>query len=429
MTKWPFLFSDVIYLMMCGLMFFSIYRSQKNAFNQRIWAEILSDKIAMISGTIFLFFMGISVLDSIQWNVTKNITLLDQLLSPIHRVIEFSYSAPCSTVSFMPKVAKYQDQYVHVREHLRYVPNQLNASIWILKSAACAFISTLILALGLRICSRKLREPVRIFLWTLLGIFLVFFFLYMISRHLHVFGTGQIGQDIFYQSMKSVRTGLFISLLTSMTMLPFALFFGLCAGYFGGFVDDIIQFIYTVISSIPSVLLIGACLLSWQFFAEHYFANWTMMQQADARLLMICMLLGLTHWASLCRVIRAEVLKLREMNYIKAARLFSSSSFFILKQHILPNLMHIIIISVVLDFSYLVLAESLLTYIGIGVSPLTISWGNMINAARLELARTPVVWWPLVTAFSFMFILVLVCNLLADSIRKALNPREVDVPY
>lgn len=429
MIKWPFLFSDMIYLSICGLILYGLYQSQKNPWNQRIWEKILADRLAIVTGTIFSFFVFISILDSIQWDLAKNITCLDRLLSPLNKVLEFSYSTPCSTISFMPKIGKYQDQFIHINEHLRYVPQNLNVKIWLMTCAAWTCIPCSILTLGLWFLPFKLNQSTRIFLWSLIGILTVFLFIYLVSRHLHIFGTGQIGQDIFYQSMKSIRTALFIGLLTSMTMLPFAIFFGLCAGYFGGIVDDIVQFIYTIISSIPSVLLIGACLLSWQFFAEHYFFTWSMSQQADARLLMICLLLGLTNWASLCRVIRAEVLKLRELNYIKGARLLRTRPLVILKQHLLPNLMHIIIISVVLDFSYLVLAESLLTYIGIGVSPLTISWGNMINAARLELARTPVVWWPLVTAFSFMFVLVLVCNLLADCIRKALNPREIDVHY
>ena len=257
-----------------------------------------------------------------------------------------------------------------------------------------------------------------IFLMWLITVF------YALSRHLHVFGTGQIGQDIFYQAVKSIRTGLFISFMTTLIILPFALVMGLVAGFFGGRTDSIIQFIYTVIHSIPSVLLIGASLLSWQFVQEHYYNTWSMMKQADMKLLVICILLGITNWASLCRYIRAEVFKLKEMNYIKAARLLGSSSAFILYRHLLPNVMHMVIITLVLDFSYFILAESVFTYIGIGVSPITISWGNMINAARLELARIPVVWWPLVTAFGFMFTVVLVCNLLADAVRKALNPKE-----
>jgi peptide/nickel transport system permease protein len=92
-------------------------------------------------------------------------------------------------------------------------------------------------------------------------------------------------------------------------------------------------------------------------------------------------------------------------------------------RHVLPNVMHIVLIAVVMDFSGLVLAEAVLSYIGIGVDPSTISFGTMINTARLELAREPVVWWSLIAAFAFMFVLVLAANLFSDAVRDAFDPR------
>ena len=92
-------------------------------------------------------------------------------------------------------------------------------------------------------------------------------------------------------------------------------------------------------------------------------------------------------------------------------------------RHILPNVMHLVLITVVLDFSLLVLAEAVLSYVGVGVDPSTDSWGNMINSARLEMAREPIVWWSLTSAFVFMFGLVLAANLFADAVRDAFDPR------
>ena len=96
----------------------------------------------------------------------------------------------------------------------------------------------------------------------------------------------------------------------------------------------------------------------------------------------------------------------------------------IIGRHILPNLMHIVIIALVMDFSSLVLAEAVLSYVGIGVDPTMISFGTMINNARMELAREPMVWWSLAAAFTFMFTLVLAANLLADAVRAAFGPRR-----
>jgi peptide/nickel transport system permease protein len=111
------------------------------------------------------------------------------------------------------------------------------------------------------------------------------------------------------------------------------------------------------------------------------------------------------------------------MEYIQAAQAFGVSRLRIVTRHILPNVMHIVLIAIVMDFSGLVLAEAVLSYVGVGVDPSMISFGTMINGARLEMAREPMVWWSLAAAFTFMFLLVLAANLFADSVRDAFDPR------
>ena len=111
------------------------------------------------------------------------------------------------------------------------------------------------------------------------------------------------------------------------------------------------------------------------------------------------------------------------MDFVKSAISMGVTNIKIIWRHIVPNVMHIILITVVLDFSGLVLAEAVLSYVGVGVDPTTSSWGNMINSARLDLAREPVVWWPLFAAFIFMFTLVLSANIFADALRDAFDPR------
>jgi len=240
----------------------------------------------------------------------------------------------------------------------------------------------------------------------------------------HVLGTDKVGQDVLYLSLKSIRTGLVIGTVTTLVMLPFALLLGVAAGYFRGWVDDLIQYLYTVLSSIPSVLLIAAAVLMMQVVIEMH-ADWfdTSAARADVRLLCLCLILGVTSWTGLCRLLRGETLKLREQEYIQAAQAFGVSSFRILTRHIVPNVMHIVLISVVMDFSALVLAEAVLSYVGVGVDPSTISFGTMINAARLEMGRDPMVWWALASAFGFMLVLVLSANLFADAVRDAFDPR------
>jgi len=207
-------------------------------------------------------------------------------------------------------------------------------------------------------------------------------------------------------------------------MLPFALALGVMAGYFRGWVDDVIQYLYTTLSSIPGVLLIAAAILSLQvYMAANPESFTTVTERADARLLFLCIILGVTSWTGLCRLLRGETLKLREIDYIQAAHALGVSHARVMSRHLVPNVMHIVLITVVLDFSGLVLAEAVLSYVGVGVDPTMDSWGNMINSARLEMARDPMVWWSLMAAFVFMFALVLAANLFADAVRDALDPR------
>jgi len=240
----------------------------------------------------------------------------------------------------------------------------------------------------------------------------------------HVFGTDKVGQDVLFSTLKSIRTGLVIGTLTTLVMLPFALLLGIMAGYFRGWVDDAIQYLYTTLNSIPGVLLIAAAVLIMQIYIEaHPDVFDTAAARTDFRLLFLCLILGVTSWTGLCRLLRGETLKLRELEYIQAATAFGVSDWRIITRHILPNLQHLVLISVVMDFSGLVLAEAVLSYVGVGVDPAMHSWGNMINSARLEMAREPVVWWQLSAAFVFMFALVLAANLFADSVRDAFDPR------
>ncbi|MDP2111930.1 MAG: ABC transporter permease [Thiobacillus sp.] len=240
----------------------------------------------------------------------------------------------------------------------------------------------------------------------------------------HVFGTDKVGQDVLYISLKSIRTGLVIGTLTTLVTLPLAIGFGIAAGYFRGWVDDVIQYLYTVLNSIPGVLLIAAAVLIVQVYIESNPDIFdTAAARADIRLLALCLIMGVTSWTGLARLLRGESLKLRTLDYVEAARAFGVSNARIISRHIFPNLFHLVLIAIVLDFSGLVLAEAVLSYIGVGVDPAMYSWGNMINGARLELAREPVVWWQLGAAFAFMFTLVLAANLFADGVRDAFDPR------
>ncbi|MDD2915792.1 MAG: ABC transporter permease [Gallionella sp.] len=275
-----------------------------------------------------------------------------------------------------------------------------------------------------RLRERGLGLPLRPMLIATLIIFTLIGITINLATAYHILGTDKVGQDVLYLSLKSIRTGLIIGTVTTLVTLPLALLLGIAAGYLRGWVDDVIQYVYTVLSSIPSVLLIAAAVLMMQVTIDTH-PEWfdTAASRADLRLVFLCLILGMTSWTGLCRLLRGETLKLREQEYIQAAQAFGVSSFRILTRHIVPNVMHIILIALVMDFSGLVLAEAVLSYVGVGVDPSTISFGTMINAARMEMGREPMVWWALAAAFSFMLALVLAANLFADAVRDAFDPR------
>ena len=220
----------------------------------------------------------------------------------------------------------------------------------------------------------------------------------------HILGTSKVGRDTLFESMKGIRTGIIIGMVTTMIAIPFALLFGIVAGYFGGWIDDIIVYIYSVLGNIPSILLIAAFVMLF-----------------EKGIFQLCLIMGITSWVGLCRLLRGETYKLREMEYVQAAEAFGVSKYKIILRHLTPNVLHIVMISAILRFSGLVMAEVMLTYLQIGVGKG--SWGKMIVLSRQELARDPAVWWPMTAAFILMLILILAANLFGDAVRDALDPR------
>ncbi|MES2092163.1 MAG: ABC transporter permease [Pseudomonadota bacterium] len=240
----------------------------------------------------------------------------------------------------------------------------------------------------------------------------------------HVLGTDRTGNDVLYQALKSVRTAFVIGSLATIATLPLALAFGITAGYLKGWVDDLIQYIYTVLSSVPNILLIAACVLMVQVFLDKNPDLFeTGLERADLKIFLLCIILGVTGWAGLCRLLRAETLKLRELEYVQAATAFGAGPWRIMRRHILPNVMHLVLITTVLEFSGLILYEAVLSYVGVGVDPSMNSFGGMINQARGEMSRDPLVWWSFAAAFVFMVAIVLAANLFADAVRDAFDPR------
>lgn len=219
----------------------------------------------------------------------------------------------------------------------------------------------------------------------------------------HLLGTNILGQDVLYMTLKGAKVALLIGGLTSLISIPLALLLGMSAGYFGGKIDDVVFFIMSTLASMPSILLLIALIM--------------VLGQSTTS---VCVALGVTSWVGFCRLSRGETMKLRELDYVAAARSLGVKSPTILLSHILPNLMHLVVITFVLLFSGLVLSEATLAWLGIGVDG---SWGQMIAQAKDELSRDPVIWWNIVAAGTALFVLLLAVNRIGDALRDVLDPR------
>ncbi|MBI5430893.1 MAG: ABC transporter permease [Nitrosomonadales bacterium] len=405
------------------------------------WRRVARSATAMVSLLVLSLFLIVGLLDTLHYRAAltgKNgaetvyspevLSVLDKLVEPLRIHTEKTYSAPLAlTLYAKESMTDAQGNILREYPRLQYGGTHLSGASQrvadVVKRALLGALAGL-LAGGLLVWIVRRRVEQRAVLVAILVFAVLIGALASLAAAYHVLGTDKVGQDVLYLSLKSIRTGLIIGTVTTLVTLPLALFLGVAAGYFRGWVDDVIQYIYTVLSSIPSVLLIAAAVLMMQVTIDTH-PEWfeTTAARADLRLVFLCLILGMTSWTGLCRLLRGETLKLREMEYIQAAQSFGVSSLRILTRHIMPNVMHIILIALVMDFSALVLAEAVLSYVGVGVDPSMISFGTMINAARLEMGREPMVWWALAAAFGFMLVLVLAANLFADAVRDAFDPR------
>jgi len=429
------LWTDALIFILIATVLWLIFGAAQKDYLRQQWRKAYAHPARMASMVILLCFVVIGIVDSLHYRQHTNQvkSVLDWLMQPTAEQQETTYSAPFATELFTRQMIKdAQGNITWVTPKLQFVhpENVLNKvliavgeglSFWLLLSAIYWFVFVKLYNFHIYV-----GVPWRT-AWLTLGMISVLIF---VAKHLmysyHIFGTDKIGGDVFYASVKSIRTGLVIGTLTTFITLPFAILFGAMAGYFRGWVDDTIQYVYITISSVPGVLLIAASVLTLEVVMQRHQDLFSLMaQRTDMRLLILCCVLGLTSWTDLCRIIRGETLKLRDQDFILASRAMGLSNLQIIRKHIVPNLVHIILISLVLDFSGLVLAEAVLSYVGVGVDPTTYSWGNMINSARMELGRDPVIWWSLFGAFILMFSLVLAANIFADGVRDAFDPKAV----
>lgn len=419
-VKPVFLFSDIlIYILVASLGLF-FYQLMRNPLSRARWRGVFQSAAGMAAFVVICFYVLVALLDSIHYReplpILENQTevhysqeirsALDLIFVGVHKRSEKTYSSPFSLQLFTKENMQdendnlYRDYPMlkHAGQHLSS-PAEQGQDV-VNKSLLALLVGLLISAVfvGSHMLWRKIKKPTTELPWwsaylTATVLVLAGSWAIGLSQYYHIAGTNIVGVDVFYQSIKAIRTGVLIGTLATLLTLPIAIVLGISAGYFRGWVDDAVQYIYTTLSSIPGILLIAASVLLIDVYIELHPESFSLgAVRADFKFLALCFILGMTSWTGLCRLLRAETLKVSQLDYVQAAHAFGVSNLRIIFKHILPNVTHIILIAMVLDFSVFVLAEAVLSYIGVGVDPSMASWGNMINEARSELSRDPVVW-------------------------------------
>lgn len=219
----------------------------------------------------------------------------------------------------------------------------------------------------------------------------------------HVLGTDAVGRDIFTRLLYGARVSLWVGFIAVGISSAIGIALGLISGYFGGIIDEIIMRLVDIMLCFPSFFLILAVIA----FLEPSVTN-------------IMVVIGLTSWTGLTRLVRAETLSLRERDFVLAAKLSGASKFRILFVHILPNALAPVFVSATLGIAGAILVESSLSFLGLGVQPPYPSWGNMLLDGKDVLSNAP--WLSLFSGLA-IFITVLGYNLLGESLRDMLDPR------
>ena len=227
-----------------------------------------------------------------------------------------------------------------------------------------------------------------------------------------ILGTDIFGQSVLRKTLYGTKISITVALFASFISIAIGVPLGAIAGYCRGFVDEIIVWIYSTLSSIPYLLLIMA-------FAV-VLRDKTLFGYRLTGITSVYLALGLTGWVGICRLIRGEVIKHKEREYVLAAKSYGCTGRRVIFRHLLPNVFHLVIIDFSLRFVAFIHAEVILSFLGLGESTRP-SWGAMINDARIELSRG--VWWQMAAATVAIFFISLSLNVFGDALRDSLDPK------
>ena len=234
-----------------------------------------------------------------------------------------------------------------------------------------------------------------------------------LSQNIYLFGTDKMGSDVFFQIGHALRLGLCFALIATSVSVFIGVSVGILSGYARGTKAYLWDYFYNVINAIPSILMLILVL----YFVRNTVDSWqnlTAQLYSELSMIALALSLALTQWVPLCRLIRGQVLVLRQSEFIQALELMKVRPWIIYTKHLYPHLKGIVALTIIFDISQYLLAEALLTFIGLGFGGDQMSFGMMINENRYSLLNTPLLWWPLFAVFITLSPFILTLNIIAD---------------
>jgi len=234
----------------------------------------------------------------------------------------------------------------------------------------------------------------------------------------HPFGTDTIGRDILARTIYGGQISILIGLTAVIVQVVVGVLIGALSGYYGGWIDSLLMRITEAILTIPLLFLL---LVMAKFFAGKVPNIDLFGRTFSGSVVVIVLIIGLSSWPRLARIVRAEFLAIKENDFIMAARATGTPNFQIMFKHILPNTVAPIVVTATLSVAGAIISEAYISFLGLGVQPPTATWGNMITGATTYIEYAPWIWF-----FPGMLILltVLSINFLGDGLRDALDPRS-----
>jgi len=235
----------------------------------------------------------------------------------------------------------------------------------------------------------------------------------------HWMGTDSTGRDQFARIIHGGQISLLVGILAVTISVSAGTIIGAAAAYYGGWVDAVLMRFTEAMLSIPSLFLL---IVLGKFFGKDVQSIELFGRTFSGSVAIVILVIGLTSWMYLARIVRANVLSLKEMDYISASRALGASNVRIFFRHLIPNTMGAIIVASTLGLAGAILSEAYVSFLGLGVQPPTASWGNMLTQAQQFIQRGS--WWMWVFPSLFIVFTILFINLVGDGLRDAFDPRS-----